>query len=67
MAVMDMTDRDKKRLNMKESAVVEEYKTIGNLHEGSEQRADKSVFIEKIERFKFYQHAKTTYAIVHTG
>lgn len=67
MAVMDMTDKDKNRLNVAEAAVVEEYRTIGNLQEGSVQSADKRLFIEKIERFKFYEHAKTTYAIIHTG
>lgn len=67
MAVMDMTKQDKKRLKVEEAAVVEEYRTIGNLLEGNVQSADKNLKIEKIERFDFYEHAKTTFAIIHTG
>lgn len=66
MAVMDMTDADKKKFG-EDAPIVKEYQAVGELHDGSEQYADHKVNIEKFERFQFYEHAKTTYAIIHTG
>ncbi|KAF2356389.1 D-ribose pyranase RbsD/L-fucose mutarotase FucU [Trinorchestia longiramus] len=61
MAVMDMTEGDKLKHKLDEAPVVQVYRDIANKKEGV------TVRVHAIERFAFYEHAKTTYAIIHTG
>lgn len=64
---MDMSSGDKKKRNVKENPVIKEYQEIGNRLDGKEINKDLNVIVETIERFKFYDQAKSSYAIVQTG
>ncbi|XP_077992326.1 fucose mutarotase-like [Glandiceps talaboti] len=57
--VMDLVDSDKEK-GLK-TPVWDKYQDILNKSEG------KQVKIGRIERFAFYDRAKTTFAVVHTG
>jgi len=57
-AIMDLTPTDKGRIEPTA------WKTYQTLVDQSEQR---SVPLQKVERFAFYERAKKAFAVVHTG
>ncbi|KAA0195201.1 hypothetical protein HAZT_HAZT003588, partial [Hyalella azteca] len=64
MAVMEMTPEDQKKSGSNLAPVVEIYRDVANKCEGV---TDKSVIIQPIERFAFYEYCKSTFAIIQTG
>lgn len=55
--LMDLTESDKGKINPQ---IWEEYRAIA-------EKQDKNLKIGKLERFAFYERAKTAYAVIATG